>query len=71
MLEVPVLVSDEVEGKVVAQLVAHNKVEVDAVEATVLSATFCTFNTLGFHSTSKSIYYVAGYLVQSELSVEP
>ena len=47
--EVPVLVSEEVEGTVAAQVVSHSKVDVVAAVAAVLSATFCKFNTLGFH----------------------
>ena len=69
--DVPVLVNDEVLGTVAAHVVSHNKVEVVAAVAAVLSATFCVFNTFGFHWASKSIFYVAGYFVQFELSVEP
>ena len=69
--EVPVLVSVEVEGTVAAQDVAHSKVEVVSAVVTVLSATFYKFSTFGFHKASKSIFYVTGYFVQFELSVEP
>ena len=69
--EVPVLVSEEVEGTVAAQEVAHSKVEVVSAVVTVLSATFYKFSTFGFHKASKSIFYVTGYFVQFELSVEP
>ena len=68
---VPVLVSEDVDGTVEAQLVAHSKEEVVAAETTVLSATCCEFSTFGFHSASKSIFRVVGYFVQFELSVEP
>ena len=69
--EVPVLVSVEVEGTVAAQDVAQSKVEVVSAVVTVLSATFYKFSTFGFHKASKSIFYVTGYFVQFELSVEP
>ena len=69
--EVPVLVSVEVEGTVAAHDVAHSKVEVVSAVVTVLSATFYKFSTFGFHKASKSIFYVTGYFVQFELSVEP
>ena len=69
--EVPVFVSVEVEGTVAAHDVAHSKVEVVSAVVTVLSATFYKFSTFGFHKASKSIFYVTGYFVQFELSVEP
>ena len=47
--DVPVLVSEDVEGTVAAQVVSHSKVEVVAAVTAVLSATFCKFSTFGFH----------------------
>ena len=47
--DVPVLVSEEVEGTVAAHVVSHNKVEVVAAVVAVLSATFCKLSTFGFH----------------------